>query len=78
LNLPSSLDALERPIGLPPSLLAKAETVRTDEGPTRIEASIEDVQRLAQQDMSILDEVHHSVNAMLYFSSNCDVGYGYT
>jgi programmed cell death 6-interacting protein len=78
LNLPSSLDALERPIGLPPSLLAKAETVRIDEGPTRIEASIEDVQRLAQQDLSILDEVHHSVNAMLYFLFNCDVGYGYT
>jgi programmed cell death 6-interacting protein len=67
LNLPSSLDALERPIGLPLSLLAKAETVRTDEGPTRIEASIEDVQRLAQHDVKILDEVHHSVNAMLYF-----------
>ncbi|CAA7266857.1 unnamed protein product [Cyclocybe aegerita] len=56
LNLPSSLDALERPIGLPPSLLRKAEEVRLEDGPAKIEASIEDVQRLAHQDLAILEE----------------------
>ncbi|KAL0954962.1 hypothetical protein HGRIS_003892 [Hohenbuehelia grisea] len=56
LNLPSSLEALERPIGLPPSLLKKAEEVRLENGPTTIEATIEDVQRLAKQDMDILNE----------------------
>ncbi|PPQ95240.1 hypothetical protein CVT26_014931 [Gymnopilus dilepis] len=56
LNLPSSLEALERPIGLPPSLLQKAEEVRLEDGPAKIEASIEDVQRLAHQDLAILDE----------------------
>ncbi|RDB25545.1 pH-response regulator protein palA/RIM20 [Hypsizygus marmoreus] len=56
LNLPSSLEALERPIGLPPSLLRKAEEVRLENGPAKIEVSIEDVQRLAQRDLAILDE----------------------
>ncbi|KAG5651345.1 hypothetical protein H0H81_009008 [Sphagnurus paluster] len=56
LNLPSALEALERPIGLPPSLLRKAEEVRLENGPAKIEVSIEDVQRLAQQDQAILDE----------------------
>ena len=57
LNLPSALEALERPIGLPPSLLRKAEEVRLEDGPAKIEASIEDVQRLARQDLAILEEV---------------------
>ncbi|KAG5728797.1 hypothetical protein E4T56_gene6254 [Termitomyces sp. T112] len=56
MHLPSSLEALERPIGLPPSLLRKAEEIRLEDGPTKIEVSIEDVQRLAQQDQAILDE----------------------
>ncbi|KAG6909867.1 hypothetical protein DXG01_014903 [Tephrocybe rancida] len=56
LHLPSALEALERPIGLPPSLLRKAEEVRLEDGPTKIEVSIEDVQRLAQKDHAILDE----------------------
>ncbi|KAF5371831.1 hypothetical protein D9615_009578 [Tricholomella constricta] len=56
LNLPSALEALERPIGLPPSLLRKAEEVRLETGPAKIEAAIEDVQRLAQHDQAILDE----------------------
>jgi programmed cell death 6-interacting protein len=38
-------------------LLKKAEEVRTEEGPTRIETSIEDRRKLAEQNMNILDEV---------------------
>ncbi|THH30031.1 hypothetical protein EUX98_g4157 [Antrodiella citrinella] len=56
LNLPASLEALEKPIGLPPSLLKKAEEVRVEKGPERIETSIEGVQRLAQENMNILNE----------------------
>ncbi|KAG6837382.1 hypothetical protein H0H93_010540 [Arthromyces matolae] len=56
LNLPAALEALERPIGLPPSLLRKAEEVRLEDGPKKVELSLEDVQRLAQQDQAILDE----------------------
>ena len=57
LNLPASLEALERPIGLPPSLLSQAEEVRNGNGPAKIEASIDDVQKLARRDLELLDEV---------------------
>ncbi|KAI0359835.1 BRO1-domain-containing protein [Trametes cingulata] len=56
LNLPASLDALDRPIGLPPSLLKKAEEVRLESGPERIDTYIRDVQVLAQHVSSLLDE----------------------
>ncbi|KAG6329314.1 hypothetical protein ID866_9775, partial [Astraeus odoratus] len=56
LNLPASLEALERPIGLPPSLLKKAEEVRLEQGPQRIEAYLADIQRLARRAMDVLDE----------------------
>ncbi|TFK72898.1 BRO1-domain-containing protein [Pluteus cervinus] len=56
LNLPASLEALERPIGLPPSLLDKAEEVRLEDGPAAIEASLDDVERLAQRAQTILNE----------------------
>ncbi|KAL9714113.1 pH-response regulator protein palA/rim20 [Leucoagaricus gongylophorus] len=56
INLPAALEALERPIGLPPSLLHKAEEVRLGKGPERIAVSIDNVQRLAERDQVILDE----------------------
>lgn len=57
LNLPASLEALERPIGLPPSLLQKAEEVRLEQGPEKIEVYLDDIQRLARRAMEVLDEV---------------------
>lgn len=57
LNLPSSLEALERPIGLPPSFLKKAEEVRSEQGPERIETCLEHVELLARRALAILDEV---------------------
>ncbi len=36
LNLPAALEALEKPIGLPPSLLKKAEEVRQEHGPAKV------------------------------------------
>ncbi|KAK2463406.1 hypothetical protein APHAL10511_004492 [Amanita phalloides] len=55
-NLPASLEALERHIGLPPSLLKRAEEVRIANGPANIEASIGDIQKLAHRDLELLDE----------------------
>ncbi|KAF7312299.1 pH-response regulator protein palA/RIM20 [Mycena indigotica] len=55
-NLPSALEALERSSGLPPSLLQKAEQVRREEGPARIEAALADRDRLARQDAVIISE----------------------
>ena len=57
LNLPSSLEALERPIGLPPSFLKKAKEVRYEQGPERIETYLEDVELLARRALTVLDEV---------------------
>lgn len=58
LKLPASLDALDKPIGLPPSLLNKAEEVRLENGPERAEKLLEDVQTLARRAQAILTEVH--------------------
>lgn len=79
LNLPSSLEALERPVGLPPSLLGKSEEVRLENGPTKIEVSIEDVQRLAQHDLAILDEVKLSSSVVdSELTGELSSGYGYS
>jgi programmed cell death 6-interacting protein len=56
-NLPAVLDALDKPIGLPPSLLKKAEEIRLENGPERVEQLLEDVQMLARRAMAILTEV---------------------
>ncbi|KAF8442365.1 BRO1-like domain-containing protein [Boletus edulis BED1] len=56
LNLPSSLEALERPIGLPPSLLKKAEEVGSEQGPERIETYLEHVELSARRALAVLDE----------------------
>ncbi|CAK5268540.1 unnamed protein product [Mycena citricolor] len=55
-NLPSALEAIERTSGLPSSVLQKAEDIRREGGPARIESSLEDVHRLAQQDADILND----------------------
>jgi programmed cell death 6-interacting protein len=57
LKLPAALDALDKPIGLPPSLLKKAEEVRLENGPERAEKLLEDVQTLARRAQAILTEV---------------------
>ncbi|KIK63137.1 hypothetical protein GYMLUDRAFT_242199 [Collybiopsis luxurians FD-317 M1] len=56
LNLPASLEALDRPVGLPPSFLKKAEEVRLENGPVKIEAAIEDLYRLSRQNSKLLNE----------------------
>lgn len=57
LKLPAALDALDKPIGLPPSLLKKAEEVRLENGPERAEKLLEDVQALSRRAQAILTEV---------------------
>ena len=57
LRLPASLEALDKPVGLPPSLLRKAEEVRLEDGPARIDGSLENAEHLAQRCREILDQV---------------------
>ncbi|EJD06562.1 BRO1-domain-containing protein [Fomitiporia mediterranea MF3/22] len=56
LSLPASLEALDKPVGLPPSLLRKAEEVRLEDGPARIDGSIENAEHLSERCREILDE----------------------
>ncbi|KAK9722599.1 pH-response regulator protein palA/rim20, variant 2 [Basidiobolus ranarum] len=61
LNLPDSLRALEQPIGLPPSLLAKADEVRSEGGVTHLNSLIQTIKDLASQDSYLLDEAFASL-----------------
>ncbi|KAI5122282.1 hypothetical protein M0805_002362 [Coniferiporia weirii] len=56
LSLPASLEALDKPVGLPPSLLRKAEEVRLEDGLSRIEGSIDNVELLANHCRTILSQ----------------------
>lgn len=56
LNLPGSLQALEKPLGLPPSLVSKAEEMRQQDGLYRLKRSIEDISKLRANDQAILQE----------------------
>ncbi|KAF1960310.1 BRO1-domain-containing protein [Byssothecium circinans] len=56
LHLPGSLQALEKPLGLPPGLLAHAEEIRQQDGLKRILRSMEDIKKLKQSDLAIYQE----------------------
>ena len=57
LGLPGSIQAVSQPLGLPPSLLAKAQEVRSAGGAARVRTMMQDVRRVAQIDQQVLDEV---------------------
>lgn len=57
LSLPTVLDALEKPISLPPSLLAKAREIREHDAPPLIEQYLEVIEELSSQNSNTLDEV---------------------
>lgn len=57
LNLPASLEALSRPISLPPSLLSHAEEVRSRNGPELISQLLtQQLPSLSQRATSVIDE----------------------
>lgn len=56
LNLPGSLQALERPVGLPPSLIKKAEEVDAAGGADKIRSLLMDVNRLSKSNAKILSD----------------------
>ena len=56
LNLPGSIQALERPVGLPPSLLKKAEEVESEGGVRRIQSLLNEVQRLSKSNSKLLSD----------------------
>jgi programmed cell death 6-interacting protein len=56
LNLPGSLQALEKPLGLPPGLSAHAEEIRQQDGINRLLRSMEDTKKLMYSDQAIYQE----------------------
>lgn len=60
MHLPAALDALSKPIGLPSSILAKADEVRQANGPVRIEKMMQDVKTLHKQCYDTIDLVRPS------------------
>ena len=57
LSLPASLEALDRHIGIPPSLLRKCQEVQLEDGIRRIEQSIENAENFSQYCRDALNEV---------------------
>jgi programmed cell death 6-interacting protein len=56
LGLPGSLQALEKPLGLPASLLSHAEEVRQADALTRLQRSFADTEKLRGLDVSVFTE----------------------
>ena len=50
LNLPGSLQALEKPLGLPPGLVSHAEEIRQQNAPARLSRMLEDIKKLKNSD----------------------------
>ena len=57
LNLPGALEALEQPDGLPLSLLIKSREVKQKGGIAMLQDMLANNKKLAQHDVSLLDEV---------------------
>ncbi|KAJ8606799.1 hypothetical protein MRB53_040725 [Persea americana] len=56
LNLPGSLQALEKPLGIPPTLTSHAEVIRQQNGVDRVLRSVNDVKRLRDNDAKTYQE----------------------
>ncbi|KAM0496540.1 hypothetical protein ACHAP8_007440 [Fusarium lateritium] len=56
LGLPGSLQALEKPLGLPPSLVQHAEEIRQADAINRVQKSFADIDKLRLGDMDIFEE----------------------
>ncbi|KAL2833304.1 BRO1-like domain-containing protein [Aspergillus cavernicola] len=56
LNLPGSLQALEKPLGLPPTLVSHAEEMRQQDGLYRLRKSLEDIATVKSNDRAAYTE----------------------
>ena len=56
MGLPGSLQALEKPLGLPPGLVQHAEEIRQADAVGRIQKSFADIDKLRSADMVIFEE----------------------
>lgn len=56
LNLPGSLQALEKPLGVPPSVASHAEEIRQQNGFYRLQAAVKDTDKLKVSDRTTYQE----------------------
>ncbi|PNY28169.1 pH-response regulator protein palA/RIM20, partial [Tolypocladium capitatum] len=56
IGLPGSLQALEKPLGLPPSLTQHAEELRQSDAIGRVQRSLADIDKLRAADLAIFEE----------------------
>ncbi|OKL58793.1 pH-response regulator protein palA/RIM20 [Talaromyces atroroseus] len=56
LNLPGSLQALEKPLGIPPTLISHAEELRQQDGLVRLRRSLEDTAQVKNNDKALYTE----------------------
>lgn len=63
LNLPGSLQTLEKPLGLPPSLISHAEEIRQADALTRLQRSFADTEKLRASGISIFTEGKEALHA---------------
>jgi hypothetical protein len=57
LSLPAAIEAVEQPIGLPPTLLKRSEEVRSLGGAQSLTEMMQTLTVLATQDSDLLDQV---------------------
>ncbi|KND94256.1 pH-response regulator protein palA/prr-1, partial [Tolypocladium ophioglossoides CBS 100239] len=56
IGLPGSLQALEKPLGLPPSLVQHAEELRQGDAIGRVQKSLADIDKLRAADLAVFEE----------------------
>lgn len=65
LNLPTALQALEQPIGPPPSLLKRAEEVKNKGGTSVLYDMTEKVRQLSLKNSELLDQALNAIDEEL-------------
>lgn len=56
LNLPGSLEAVEKPMGVPQSLILHSDEIRTKGGVSLLRGTVNDIQKLFRESMHLLEE----------------------
>lgn len=56
LNLPGSLEAIEKPMGVPQSLILHSDEIRTKGGVSLLRGSLNDIQKLFRESIHLLEE----------------------
>ena len=76
LNLPGSLQALEKPLGLPPSLTSHAEEIRQADALTRLQRSFSDTAKLKASDNGTFAEGRELLQAEVSENERLMAKYG--